>query len=363
MKTGREPRLISSMNQQSGFWRLSPRRLATMLQIISPEAASIPAVEAMMHSSDFFVRYGAAKLLARRGDREARMVMQRILETGSAPSRASAARHLYGFSWYTAEPMLRKALSDEDPRVREGAVYALCQMQTYEAYQLMLETLADEPHDEVRGATIWGLRDRHDPLAVQVLEIALDAKDPDIRAKITDTLSSTEMPEAIPVVRRTMLTDEDSDVIYNAALSYIELAEENCFADFADFLMQADGVRLQYALRGFFHATNYLHLELVNHPMANALIDTFERAIQHEHREIRKQAVWPLAWTRHPRTPEIVLRAYKQEQDIEVKAHFMRVAVSLMMPESDLLLRDALASSRDVLRELAEQIAEEQLAA
>ncbi len=361
MTTGREPRLISSVNQKSGFWRLSPRRLATMLQVISPEAASIPAVEAMMHSSDFYVRYGAASLLARRGDREARMVMQRVLDAGNVPSRASAARHLYGFSWYSAEPLLRKALADDDPRVREGAVYALCQMQTYESYQLLCERLANETHDEVRGATHWGLRDRHDALAVKVLEVALAAADPDIRAKLTDTLSSTEMPEAIPVVRRVMLTDEDGDVIYNAALSYVELAEERCFTDFADFLMQADGKRLQYALRGFFHATNYLHLDIASHMAAERLIGAFERAIQHPEPEIRKQAVWPLAWTRHPRTTDIVLEAYASEQDREVKAHMLHVAVNLMMPGSETLLNDALASSDMLLRDLAGQLAEEHL--
>ncbi len=362
MNTGREPRLSLNTPHKNGFWQLSPRRLATLLNIITPESASLPALAAALTHDDFYVRSNAAKLLARRADRDARVIMEQVLENGQAPARASAARHLYGFTWFAAEPLFKKAMQDADWRVREGAVYALCQMRTYEAYQFLLAALENEPHDEVRGATAWALRDQHDPLAVKALTVALQASDPEIRARVLETLSTTEMKEAIPVVREALLTDSDTDVIYNAALSYVELAEEACFADFAEILMSIDGQRLQYALRGFFQATNYLHLDLAAHPMAEKLMAAFERAVWHPDAAIRKQAIWPLAWSQHPRASEIVSAVFACEANSEVKAYHLRVVVSLMMPESEALLQDALRSDDVFVHSAAETILEERQA-
>src|SRR5687768_5225051 len=136
--TGREPRLASGYTKK-GERRLSLRRFATMLNLLPPEAVSLDALAAAVHNEEFFVRFNAAKMLSRRADRDSRLIMQEVLETGEVPSRASVARHLYGFSWFAAEPLIRMALKDKDYRVREAAIYALCDLRELNAYQLMVE--------------------------------------------------------------------------------------------------------------------------------------------------------------------------------------------------------------------------------
>jgi HEAT repeat protein len=68
--TGREPRLVTSGGR--GARRLSLRGVANMLTMLPPEAITMDAAEAALRSEGFFVRYNAAKMLARRGDRDAR---------------------------------------------------------------------------------------------------------------------------------------------------------------------------------------------------------------------------------------------------------------------------------------------------
>ncbi|HEX2621678.1 MAG TPA: HEAT repeat domain-containing protein, partial [Phototrophicaceae bacterium] len=179
--TGREPRLASGYSKK-GEHRLSLRRFATMLNMLPPEAVSLDALNAAVHNDEFFVRFNAAKMLSRRGDRDARLIIQDALEQGEVPTRASVARHLYGFSWFAAEPLIKKALQDKDYRVRESAIYALCDLRELNAYQLMVEVLKNE-EDDVRAAAAWGLRDCQDSAAVPVLEVVLGAKDPDVRIK------------------------------------------------------------------------------------------------------------------------------------------------------------------------------------
>ena len=136
--TGREPRLA----HKKGHYRLSLRGLGTMLNMLPPEAISLDAAAAALRNKDFYVRYNAARLLRRRGDRDARQIMEDALISGDVPTRASVARELYGFSWYSAEPLLRRALNDEDVRVHECAVYALCDLRELHGYQLMVGSAA-----------------------------------------------------------------------------------------------------------------------------------------------------------------------------------------------------------------------------
>jgi HEAT repeat protein len=136
-----------------------------MLNVLPPEAISLTAAAEMLRNEEFYVRYNAAKMLSRRGDRDARLIMQDILTNGEPRSRATVARHLYGFSWFSAEPLIKQALKDADPRVREGAIYSLCDLRELNAYQLMVECLQNE-EDDVRAAAAWGLRDCQDPAAV-----------------------------------------------------------------------------------------------------------------------------------------------------------------------------------------------------
>lgn len=361
--TGREPRLSSGQHKQ-GKQRLSLRRLATMINVLPPEAISLEAAAEMLRNEEFFVRYNAAKMLGRRGDRDARMIMQQVLNSGEAPSRASVARHLYGFSWYSAESLVKLALQDDDPRVREGAIYALCDLRELNAYQMMIEALEGEV-DDVRAAAAWGLRDCQDPAAVPVLQVVLKAQDPDVRIKALEALGANDTREAMPVVRAAM-NDPDPDVKYAATLSLLELAGEQWLQELSGIIGRTSGATLQQVLRGFFHATNYLKIDVARSKAADMLIDALETALLDDLPAARMAVVWPLAWMRHERTPIVLRQAYRRERDSEVKAQMVRVATSLMAENAGgaesasvakEILQDALQSKDDRVRQVAEEIA------
>jgi HEAT repeat protein len=211
--TGREPRISSSYGVKRGWQRLSPRRLGTLLNVLPPHAIALDAAAEMLHHDDFYVRYNAARLLGERGDRDARLIMQRALDSGSGPTRASVARQMHRFSWYAAEPLIRQALKDEDERVREGAVYALCDLRELAAYQLLAAIMPGET-DAVRAAAAWGLRNCQDSAAVPVLAAVLDSGDPDVRIKAIEALSGSRTAEAVPVVTDALHHDPDHEVVY-----------------------------------------------------------------------------------------------------------------------------------------------------
>jgi HEAT repeat protein len=351
--TGREPRLSVHAGGR-GAQKLSLRRLATMLNVLPPEAISLDAAAEMLKSEEFYVRYNAAKLLGRRGDREARLIMQEALTNGVPPTRASVARHLYGFSWFSAEPLIRQALQDEDFRVREMAIYALCDLRELNAYHLMTEFLADAS-DDLRMAAAWGLRDCQDSAAVPVLEIVLEAQDPEVRIKGLEALGANDTPEAMPIVRQAM-NDPEPDVKYAATLSLLELAGESWLQELSGIIGRTNGVTRQQVLRGFFHATNYLKIDVARTKAADLMIDALETALLDDMIEVRMAVAWPLAWMRHQRTPIVLKRAYQIEQDEEVKAHIVRVAASLMSEAGEEILQDALKKPNGRVRAIADKI-------
>ena len=361
--TGREPRLAISFSK-NGKRKLSLRRLATMVNALPPEAVSLDAAAEMLRNDEFFVRYNAAKMLGRRGDRPARVIMEDVLRTGEVPSRASVARHLYGFSWFSAEPLIRVALADNDPRVREGAIYALCDLRELNAYQLMVEVLEND-NDDVRAAAAWGLRECQDAAAVPVLKVVLKADDPDVRIKALEALGANDTPEAMPVVREAM-NDPEPDVKYAATLSLLELAGESWLQELSGIIGRTSGVTLQQVLRGFFHATNYLKIDVAESKAADLLIDSLETALLDDMPDVREAVVWPLAWMRHERTPIVLRQAYHRETDSKVKAQMVRVATSLMaettgageaVKVAEEILEDALESADSKVRHIAEEIA------
>lgn len=322
--TGYEPTLATS---QRGRRTLSLRGLATMLNVLPADAISLPAIAEALRSDTFYVRYSAAKKLSERRDRDARLLIQEVLDTGTAPSRASVARHLYAFSWFSAEPLLRQALKDEDSRVREAAIYALCDLRDLHAFQLMSEVLQHEA-DNVRDAAAWGLRDCQDSAAVPALKAALLAQNPDVRVRVLEALGANESPETLPVIRDAM-HDLDPDVTYAATLSLIEVLGEGCLAELADVLRHTAPSASVAVLHGFFHATNYLKIDVSHSKPINELIDVLELLLRHEDAEVRRAAIFPLAWLRHERTPAILRNAYEQEQDRELKAAFGRIIPAL----------------------------------
>lgn len=359
--TGREPRLASNFTKQ-GQRRLSLRHLATMLNVLPPEAISLDAAAEMLKSEEFYVRYNAAKMLSKRADRDARMIMQEALTKGEPRTRATVARHLYGFSWFAAEPLIKQALKDKDSRVREGAIYALCDLREMNAYQLLVEVLKNE-EDNVREAAAWGLRDCQDSAAVPVLKAVLDAKDPDVRVKALEALGANDTPEAMPVVRNAM-NDPEPDVKYAAALSLLELAGEAWLDELSGVIGRTGGVTRQQVLRAFFHASNYLKIEVAKTKAADLMIDALEAALLDDMAEVREATIWPLAWMRHNRTPGILRRSYMLEQDSKVKAQMVRVSNSLMDTDKDSdsykaaedILQDALKSKDERVKKAADDI-------
>ncbi|MFW5691127.1 MAG: HEAT repeat domain-containing protein [Chloroflexota bacterium] len=358
--TGREPRLSAGFVKK-GERRLSLRRFATMLNMLPPEAVSLDALAVAVHNEEFLVRFNAASMLARRGDRDARTIVEETLKKGEAPARASVARHLYGFSWFSAEAMIRQALKDSDYRVREAAIYALCDLREYNAYQLMVEVLKNED-DRVREAATWGLRDNQDAAAVPVLAVCLEAQDPDVRIKALEALGQNDTPEAKPVVREAM-NDPEPDVKYAAVLSLLELSGEEWLQELSGIIGRTSGVTLQQVLRGFFHATNYLKINVARSKAADLMIDALETALTDDMPEVRQAVIWPLAWMGHARTPGIIRRTWTLEQDSSVRAEIVRIATSLMAENAgaseearqvaDMILTDALASGDEAVQTVA----------
>lgn len=363
--TGREPRLAIGYTKK-GERRLSLRRFATMLNMLPPEAVSLDALAEAVNNDEFYVRYNAAKMLGRRADRDSRLIMQDVLEKGASPSRASVARHLYGFSWFAAEPLLRKALQDEDYRVREAAIYALCDLRDINAYNLMVEVLENE-QDSVREAAAWGLRDSTDPEAVPVLKVVLKAEDSDVRIKALEALGGNDTPQAMPVVREAM-NDPDPDVKYAAVLSLLELAGESWLHELSGIIGRTSGETLYQVLRGFFHATNYLKIDVGQSKAADLMIDALETALMDDMPEVRRAVIWPMAWMHHARTPGILRRAFAIERDSEVRAEIVRITSSLMSAISgaseverdaaDMILSEALKSDDPTVKEAASKAQE-----
>lgn len=351
--SGREPRLSSSYTQQ-GKRSLTAGRLAQLLEVLPPNMVSLEVTAEALRSESFFVRYAAARLLNKRGDRAARLVMQKTLTEGNARSRASVARYLYGFSWFAIEPLIKQALQDEDPRVREGAMYALCDARELNAFELMTRVLQTEV-DSVREAAAWGLRECQDPAAVPVLEAVLLADAPDVRVKALEVLGTNGMIKAIPVIRQS-LSDPDPEVQYAATLSMLEVAGESCLAELAALIQQSSGWTRQAVLRGLFHATNYLKIKLEQHGAFDSLISALESALHDDLPQTREAAIWPLAWIRHPRTAAILREAFARETNSEVKVQFIRITSSLMSEAAADIAQSALISDDAAVRTAAEQI-------
>jgi HEAT repeat protein len=357
----REPGLAAS-HSQHGHRRISLRKLATILKAAAPDAVDLEVVEAALYHQDFYVRLGAATLLGKRRDRDARLVMARALQDGDVPTRASVARQLGRFTWFASEPLLRKSLSDPDTRVREAALYALADQRDLNAYQLMAESLNGAP-EMLRAAAAYALRQTEDPAAVPALAIALEALDPDTRVLALESLGYNATPQAVPIVRAA-LADHNADVCYAAALSFLELAGETALPELAaqiSDLNQASPVREAH-LRGLFHASNYLGIKLADSAAIESILNALESALSDPAAKTRMAVYWLLAGIRLPRASKLLANAYAAETDPTAKAHCLRVALSLMTPVGDAMLEDALASPEPYLAFVAKHLAQQQLA-
>jgi len=280
--------------------------------------------------------------------------MEEALISGEVPTRASVARELYGFSWYSAEPLLHRALKDQDVRVHECAMYALCDLREAHGYQLMANVLPYEP-DNVKAAAAWGLHNCQDPEAVPVLKAALTAHDPEVRVKVLEALGANDTPAALPVVCEA-LDDPDLEVKYAATLSLIELQSDASFPEVAELIEHTSGAVRERILRGFFHATNYLALDVARTSAIENVLNALEQALHDPLPAARLAAIWPLAWMRHPRAPQILTHAYYIEPDGETKGQMVKITFNLMSEVREEILADATQSNMADVREAAEQI-------
>jgi molecular chaperone DnaK (HSP70)/HEAT repeat protein len=348
--TGREPRL--SRAHLSGRRRLSLRRLATALNLMPPESVSLQVIQKALHSADMTARFSAAEMLGRRGDRDARRLVEEVLAHEPPPLRASVARHLHRFAWFGARPLFCRALADADERVRANAVYALCKVRTDDAYRLLAEALADE-NDTLRLEAAWGLIDSSNAGAVPVLAIAMQAQDPEARAKVLEALGATGAPEALPIARRA-LDDPAVEVRYAAAFCLVELAKEACLPELASAIERTEGPAREAILRGLYHATNYFFVDIASSAHAGLVVDALEAALRDDLAETRFAAAKPLAWMDDDRAAAALCAGYHLEPDGETKARILREAVDVASPGAEELLQDALQSEDALVRETAE---------
>ena len=351
--SGCEPRLAARYSE-TGRFHLSLRGLSTLLNSLPAQAVPIEVSVQALNSPEFYVRYSAAEALSKRGDPEARQALQAVLHTGTPPQRASVAANLHHLSWFTAEPMFRQILHDPDRRVREGAVYALCKLHSIESDQLLLEILPGE-EDLVLLAVVWGVSVHPDMRWVPVLEITYQSKDLETRIKTLEMLGDTGASQALPLVRRA-LDASNLDEKYAAVLSYLELAGEAAIPDIIERIQISGGSTCAAYLRGFFHATNYLQIDVARCVQIETVQTALEKASRDPNPETRLIAVMSLAWLHTPACNQALQTAFERETQPAVKARLLYLAVSLMSPVRAALLDAGLRDAQPEVREMAQYL-------
>ncbi len=339
---------------QPGAFRLPLHRLTSLFEMLPGEQMGAEVLAAALRSDDCMIRFSAAETLARRGDREARELFADILNHGLPHQRASAAQHIYHFSWFAASPLFELALRDSDPRTREAAVFALCRMRLPEAYRRVLEIL-QAGSESMRMAAVWGLQSHPDAAAVPVLALAAQAGRGDIRVQAMEVLGATESDDAIPVVRRGA-ADLSPEVKYAAVLSWVELAGVGSLAPLAEMIENTTGLDRRAILHGLFHATNYMGIDCGGAPSADRLIDALEKALGDGLPAARLAASMQLAWMRNARAEAVLVEGFERETDSSTRAQMLANVVNLMSPVGKRLLEESLRSEDAVVRQTAEYL-------
>lgn len=340
----------------AGGYRLSLRNIASALNLLPPSQVSDAALVAALRSSDSLVRFGAAEMLCKRGDREARLIVEDVLVHGAPAQRASAVQHVYRFSWFTAEGLFKHALKDTDVRVRESAVFGLCKMRVPEAYRLVVDMLrGPEASDALRTAALWGAFSRPDAGAVPMLEQIIADGSPEIREQALEVLGATGSAQAIRIARQA-LNNSDLTTKYAATFSWVELAGENCLSGLATEIEAACGEARDAILRGFFHGTNYIGMDVSTSPDVDKLVAALQLALADDFPQTRITAAMPLAWIRRPLAEQALREGFEYETDSNVKSHMLRIAVNLSSPLADELLKVALKDTDTLVRQTAEYL-------
>ena len=205
-------------------------------------------------------------------------------------------------------------------------------------------------------AALWGLSNHPDSSSIPLLAISLRAQDPKIRAESLELLGMTASPEAIPLVRQAILGDLSADVRYEAALSLVELDGEKSFSLLAGLIENLYSWERLWVIRGFFHASNYLRLDITASPSAAAVTGALEKALQDDLPETRKAAAMMLSWLHSPQANHILSEAYTQEQNSLVKADILVYAENLFSPAGEALLLEALTSQDPIVQKTAQYL-------
>ncbi len=343
---GREPSLGRSRSQR----RISVQRLGPLLRLLPPDAVGYSTLVAAVRSDNPYLRFEGAMKLVQKQDRESREVIETLLRDPSPIIRASIARHLDQMSWFSAKKIVHIPLTDADLVVRESVVYALCRFREREAFALLAAHLQDE-EDHVLAAAAHALRDAANPEAIAVLATAMRAKDPDVRVKALEAFSASGDANALPYVRDA-LDDPAPEVQYAATLTLIEIQGEAGVDEMLTLLEKQPSV-VNEVLRGVFHATNYMNLDMRSGERGDRWLDVLRRAVREDDNHTKLSAAHALAWNRHPDAAREIMTAYTTNADAFLQARILHITVSLMSPAADEMLQRALENEQEYVREAA----------
>jgi HEAT repeat protein len=347
--TGREP--VISRKTKTRRRLLSRRALGAMLHNLPPDKISLDALAAGIEHEDFFVRHNAAKLLSDRGDRDARLVLENALRNSDAPTRARAARFLHGWSWHTVSSLVDLALADPDERVQEAVIYTLCSFHSPNAYTRLTESLAGSG-DSFKAAAIWGLSKTTDPEALPAFAEILTADNFQIRVDTLEALGANGFSQALPLIKA-CLDDPDEDVKYAAALTWLELTQEEGLPEIAETIRNATGPTRKAILKGFFHATNYLGIDLGGSEHLDVVLAALMNAVQDDEIEIRMAALRPLVWVRNEKATMLLRDLFSNEKDPLFKAQIVYYTFALLSEIGEELLEQAAQAEEEPVREMA----------
>ena len=125
-----------------------------------------------------------------------------------------------------AVPHLEKALADESPKVRQGAVWAFGQSGKTAALP-KLTAMVDDEHGHVRGAVAWALGELRDPAGTAALIELLGDADANVRAGAAASLGRTGGGDALAALKQAQKdTDPDVREAVSSALGRLALKRE-----------------------------------------------------------------------------------------------------------------------------------------
>jgi HEAT repeat protein len=160
--------------------------------------------------------------------------------------------------------------------------------------------------------------------------MVLRAESPDVQVKALEALGVNGSPEALRVTYKILVdTERDPEVIYAATLSVLELAGEATLPYIITALRDSHGAMRQQILRGLFHATNYLKIDLAHSNHTAELFDVLAFCLRDPMSQVREAVAWILAWTRHTAAQDLLAQAYTHETDPSTKAQIEHITASL----------------------------------